>query len=89
MKHVSYMFLTILMISLSCFHWLASSTLMGLSMKPNRGQNFLLVKYRTKSQVDVTGSTNATKFYLNYGTKLETFFRIFTILTFKGALKRL
>ena len=35
-KRVSYMFLIILMNSLSCFHWLSSSTSMGVSMTPNR-----------------------------------------------------
>ena len=42
-KHVPYMFLIILTNSLSCFHWLSSSTSMGVSMTPNRVQTYFSV----------------------------------------------
>ena len=42
-KHVPYMFLMILTNSLSCFHWLSSSTSMGVSMTPNRVQTYFSV----------------------------------------------
>ena len=40
---VPYMFLMILTNSLSCFHWLSSSTSMGVSMTPNRVQTYFSV----------------------------------------------
>ena len=42
-KHVPYMFLMILTNSLSCFHWLSSSTSMGVSMTSNRVQTYFSV----------------------------------------------
>ena len=42
-KHVPYMFLMILTNSLSCFHWLSSSTSMRVSMTPNRVQTYFSV----------------------------------------------